>query len=146
MISGGTGTNVIAGHVHCAIDVRIAVPAEAAGIDARPAALRPAGPRVRGTVTGGWNRPPMVPDPGSQLLFKQAQAIAGELGWRLAETSVGGASDGDFVAALGRPVLDGLGAHARHEHVLLDHVFGRGRHCWRAAHGVRAVAAAAPAQ
>lgn len=46
------------------------------------------------------------------------------------ETSVGGAGDGNFVAALGRPVLDGLGAvgggaHARHEHVLLDHVPAR---------------------
>ncbi len=48
----------------------------------------------------------------------------------LGETSVGGAGDGNFVAALGRPVLDGLGAvgggaHARHEHVLLDHVPAR---------------------
>ncbi|GHG92929.1 M20 family metallopeptidase [Streptomyces lanatus] len=127
LISGGTGTNVIAGHAHCGIDVRIALPAEAARVDAALTALRAADPRVRVTVTGGWNRPPMVPDPGSQLLYKQAQSIAGELGWRLAETSVGGASDGNFVAALGRPVLDGLGAvgggaHARHEHVLLDHI------------------------
>ncbi|MFF7162974.1 M20 family metallopeptidase [Streptomyces sp. NPDC008086] len=130
VISGGTGTNIVAGHAHCAIDVRIALPAEAARVDAALTELRPADPRVRVTVTGGWNRPPMVPDPGSQLLLKQAQSIAGELGWRLAETSVGGASDGNFVAALGRPVLDGLGAvgggaHARHEHVLLDHVPAR---------------------
>jgi glutamate carboxypeptidase len=62
----------------------------------------------------------MVPHPGCQLLFEQARSIAGELGWKVAETSVGGASDGNFVAALGRPVLDGLGAvgggaHARHK-------------------------------
>ncbi|MFE7277402.1 M20 family metallopeptidase [Streptomyces sp. NPDC057623] len=130
VISGGTGTNVIAGRAHCGIDVRIAVPAEAPRVDAALAALRPADPRVRVTVTGGWNRPPMVPHPGSQLLFEQAQSIAGELGWKAAETSVGGASDGNFVAALGRPVLDGLGAvgggaHARHEHVLLDHLPSR---------------------
>ncbi|WP_149830737.1 M20 family metallopeptidase [Streptomyces tailanensis] len=127
VISGGTRGNVVAGHARCAIDVRIAVPAEAARIDAALAALRPADPRVRATVTGGWNRPPMVPSPASGLLFKQAQSIAADLGWTAHGTSVGGASDGNFVAALGRPVLDGLGAvgdgaHARHEHVHLDHV------------------------
>ncbi|WP_338785665.1 M20/M25/M40 family metallo-hydrolase [Streptomyces sp. DG1A-41] len=82
---------------------------------------------MRVSVTGGWNRPPMVPTPASRLLFKQAHAAAEELGRPLRETAVGGASDGNFVSALGRPVLDGLGAvgdgaHARHEHVLLDHV------------------------
>ncbi len=130
VIGGGTGSNVVAGRAHCHIDVRVAVPAEAARIDAGLAALRASDPRVRVTVTGGWNRPPMVSGPGSRLLFKRAQSIATELGRTLSETSVGGASDGNFVAALGRPVLDGLGvvgdgAHARHEHVLLDHVPSR---------------------
>jgi glutamate carboxypeptidase len=130
LISGGTGRNVVAGRAHCGIDVRISTPAEAARIDAGMAALRASDPRVRVTVTGGWNRPPLVPNPGSRLLFKQARSIAADLGWTAYETSVGGASDGNFVAALDRPVLDGLGAvgngaHARHEHVLLDHVPAR---------------------
>jgi glutamate carboxypeptidase len=130
LISGGTGRNVVAGHARCGIDVRIAVPAETARIDAALAALRPSDPRVTVTLTGGWSRPPMVPNPASELLFKQAQSIAADLGRPVRETAVGGASDGNFVAALGRPVLDGLGgvgdgAHARHEHVLLDHVPAR---------------------
>ncbi|MFI9171228.1 M20 family metallopeptidase [Streptomyces lincolnensis] len=130
VISGGTGRNVVAGRARCGIDVRIAVPAETARVDAAFAALRPSDPRVSVTLTGGWSRPPMVPNPASQLLFKQAQAIAAELGWTARETSVGGASDGNFVAALGRPVLDGLGAvgdgaHARHEHVVLEHLTDR---------------------
>lgn len=130
VISGGTGRNVVAGRARCGIDVRIAVPAETTRVDAAFAALRPSDPRVSVTLTGGWARPPMVPNPASQLLFKQAQAIAAELGWTARETSVGGASDGNFVAALGRPVLDGLGAvgdgaHARHEHVVLEHLPAR---------------------
>ncbi|MBT2417224.1 M20 family metallopeptidase [Streptomyces sp. ISL-22] len=129
-VSGGTGSNVVAGRAHCRIDVRIAAPAEAARIDAALAALRPADPRVRITVTGGWNRPPMVPGPASRLLFERARSIASDLGRPVSETSVGGASDGNFVAALGRPVLDGLGAvgggaHARHEQVLLDRIPSR---------------------
>ncbi|MFH9063205.1 M20 family metallopeptidase [Streptomyces coeruleorubidus] len=130
LISGGTGRNVVAGRASCGIDVRVPDPAEAARVDAALASLTPSDPRVRVTVTGGWNRPPMVPTPASRLLFKQARAAAEELGWPLRETAVGGASDGNFVSALGRPVLDGLGAvgdgaHARHEHVLLDHLPAR---------------------
>ena len=44
---------------------------------------------------------------------------------RLAGVAVGGGSDGNFTAAIGVPTLDGLGAvgggaHADHEHVLVD--------------------------
>ena len=43
----------------------------------------------------------------------------------LAEGATGGASDGNFTAALGIPTLDGLGAtgdgpHALHEHVIIN--------------------------
>jgi glutamate carboxypeptidase len=53
------------------------------------------------------------------------------LGFELGEAQVGGASDGNFLAALGIPVLDGLGidgdgAHAMHEHILLDDIPRRG--------------------
>ncbi len=46
-----------------------------------------------------------------------------EILFKLEERSVGGASDGNFAAALNVPVLDGLGidgdgAHAAHEHIL----------------------------
>ena len=53
--------------------------------------------------------------------------IAGTIDFDLGETQVGGASDGNFLAALGIPVLDGLGisgdgAHAVHEHIELDDI------------------------
>ncbi|WP_414637581.1 M20 family metallopeptidase [Amycolatopsis sp.] len=130
LISGGTARNVIAGQAWCALDIRVAEPAEMARLDAAFAELRPADPRARVSVRGEWNRPPMVPNPPSQRLFKLAHQVAAELGIALAEVSVGGASDANFVSALGRPVLDGLGAlgggaHSRHEHVLLDHLSQR---------------------
>jgi glutamate carboxypeptidase len=58
-------------------------------------------------------------------LFHRAQELAYDLGLDLEEALVGGGSDGNFCAALGVPVLDGLGAvgggaHARQEHVLVD--------------------------
>nr|WP_253857267.1 M20 family metallopeptidase [Prauserella alba] len=130
LIEGGTGCNVVAGSATCGIDVRVSEPDEMGRIDAAFAALRTSDARASVTVEGEWNRPPMVRNPGSDELFRLAESIAAEAGWELGQVGVGGASDGNFVSALGRPVLDGLGAvgggaHARHEHVLLDHVPGR---------------------
>ncbi|KAA9150276.1 M20 family metallopeptidase [Amycolatopsis acidicola] len=127
LISGGTARNVVAGQAWCALDVRVASVAEMRRVDAALARLRPSDPRARVTLRGEWNRPPMVPNPPSQRLFKLAHQVAAELGFALGEVSVGGASDANLVSALGRPVLDGLGglgggAHARHEHVLLEHL------------------------
>ena len=58
-------------------------------------------------------------------LFRQAQEIGAAMGVALDEGSTGGGSDGNFTAAIGVPTLDGLGAegegaHAAHEHVLVD--------------------------
>ncbi|MEV0351266.1 M20 family metallopeptidase [Nonomuraea sp. NPDC050680] len=127
LITGGTGRNVAAGHASCGIDVRVTDPSEMGRIDGVFAGLRAADPRVTISVTGEWNRPPMTPNPASQRLFKEAQEVAAGLGWQLDEVSVGGASDGNFISALGRPVLDGMGAvgdgaHARHEHLLVEHI------------------------
>jgi glutamate carboxypeptidase len=127
LINGGTGRNVVAGHARCGIDVRVAEPEEVGRIDEVFAGLRASDPRVTVTVTGGWNRPPMTANPPSRRLFEQARTVAAGHGWRLDEAHVGGASDGNFVSALGRPVLDGMGAvgsgaHARHEHVLVEHI------------------------
>jgi glutamate carboxypeptidase len=52
------------------------------------------------------------------------------MGLDLPEGSTGGASDGNFTAALGVPTLDGLGAtgdgpHALHEHVIVNDLASR---------------------
>jgi glutamate carboxypeptidase len=65
-------------------------------------------------------------------LFREAQAVAAELGRELGEGATGGGSDGNLTAALGVPTLDGLGAvgggaHAADEHVSIGDL------PWRAA-------------
>lgn len=127
LIGGGTGRNVAAGQATCGVDVRVTDPAEMGRIDDLFADLRASDPRVTISATGEWNRPPMTPNPASQRLFKEAQEVAAGFGRLVDEVAVGGASDGNFVSALGRPVLDGMGAvgdgaHARHEHVLVEHI------------------------
>ena len=63
--------------------------------------------------------------PQGAALFEQARRIGRALGLDLAEGATGGGSDGNFTAALGVPTLDGLGAlgdgaHAEHEHIVID--------------------------
>lgn len=130
VIGGGTRTNVTAGHAYGAIDVRVRSQAEAERIDAAFAALRPADPRTTIEVSGGWNRPVMERSAATADLFTRTAGLAKGLGLTLEECAVGGASDGNFVAALGLPVLDGFGAvgdgaHARHEHISIKGMLDR---------------------
>jgi glutamate carboxypeptidase len=125
VISGGTGRNVVAGKAVCQVDVRVREPEEMSRIDDALSSLRASDERVRLSVDGEWNRPPMTLNAASADLLERARTVGADLGFHLDHTAVGGASDANFVSALGRPVLDGLGAvgggaHARDEHVRLD--------------------------
>ena len=125
VLRGGTRANVVAGSAEASVDVRVSSLAAQRRIDAVLAALAPHDPRAELTVTGGWNRPVMERAPGIAALYDLAAGVAGRLGFTLPETAVGGASDGNFAAAMGCPGLDGLGAvgagaHARHEHISID--------------------------
>ncbi len=129
-ISGGTTTNVIPEYSTCSVDVRFSVLAEAERIRGALDALLPFDDRVRLEVSGGINRPPMERTPAVIALYEKTRDLAASFGYQLGETQVGGASDGNFVAALGIPVLDGLGiagdgAHTLHEHILVNDIAER---------------------
>jgi glutamate carboxypeptidase len=125
VLQGGTRSNVVAGSARAGVDVRVRSVQAQERIDQLLRGLAPRDPRVRVTVRGGWNRPVMEPSTAIASVYALAHRAAERLGFELRETSVGGASDGNFAAAMGRPVLDGLGAvgggaHARHEHVSIE--------------------------
>ena len=126
-IGGGTRPNVVAAEATMDVDVRIPTEADAARVTTAIATLVPRDPRVRLRVSGGVNRPPMERTAGVAALYERAARISRQLGKELPEGATGGGSDGNFTAALGIPTLDGLGpdgagAHALHEHVLIDSV------------------------
>jgi len=128
---GGTLSNVVAAEAYAEVDVRFSSGDEAARIESEFHNLRPSDPRVQLTVTGGINRPPLERNDKVLALYEQARNVARRLEFELGETQVGGASDGNFAAAAGAPVLDGLGidgdgAHASHEHILIDDIPRRG--------------------
>ena len=127
---GGTRSNVVPAEAWAEVDVRIARNGDGKRIERKFAGLRPVDKRCRLVVTGGINRPPMQRTRATARLFRQAKAMAAELGFILEEASTGGASDGNFTSALGIPTLDGMGAvgegaHARNESILVEHLAPR---------------------
>jgi len=131
VVRGGTRSNVVAAEAEAEIDVRFSTEAESQAIERMFAKVTPIDDRTKVFVSGGINRPPLERTSAVIELFQKARAIASQLDFELGEAQVGGASDGNFLAALGIPVLDGLGisgdgAHAVHEHIEADDIARRG--------------------
>jgi glutamate carboxypeptidase len=127
---GGTKVNVIPAEAWAEVDVRIARKADGPRIERKFAGLKATDKRCALCVTGGINRPPMERGRGTVRLYQSARSLAAELGFTLEESATGGASDGNFTAALGAPTLDGLGAvgegaHARNESIVVEHLAPR---------------------
>ncbi|WP_306507173.1 M20 family metallopeptidase [Corynebacterium sp.] len=122
LIKGGSGSNVVAGKANAEIDIRISTQSELERLDKELDEISWSDSRVTVRVKKDWNRPPMEFTEANKSLFQTAKEAAGEIGIELESTSVGGASDANFISALGTPVLcgigaEGAGAHARYEHV-----------------------------
>ncbi|MFC7430500.1 MULTISPECIES: M20 family metallopeptidase [unclassified Agrococcus] len=126
---GGSTSNTVAAHASFTVDVRAETAAEQARVDEAFHALRPvAGATI--AIVGGINRPPLERT-SSEPVLRRAVAVAERLGIPVPDAvSVGGASDGNYTASIGVPTLDGLGAvgggaHADHEHALVDEIAPR---------------------
>jgi glutamate carboxypeptidase len=114
VIQGGTVSNVVPDDVKLWVDLRVWTPEEAGRVDSAIRSIQP----IEGTqyqVSGGINRPPMVPTEGTFRLFEKAKRLAKEIGFDVGAARVGGASDGNFTALLA-PTLDGFGAVGAHAH------------------------------
>jgi len=124
VIRGGTRSNVVAAQAEIEVDVRFSKMSEARRVENLMSTLEPFDKRVSLSIKGGINRGPLERTADVVKLYHHAREIAAQLGFELGECAVGGASDGNFAAALNVPVLDGLGvdgdgAHAAHEHIFL---------------------------
>jgi glutamate carboxypeptidase len=131
VVGGGTHSNVVPAEARAEVDLRFSTIVEGQRIENIIRNLKPFDERAKLVVTGGINRPPLERTEKVLALYEQARGIASMLDFDLGEASVGGASDGNFVGALGVAVLDGLGiegdgAHAAHEHIVIDDIPVRG--------------------
>lgn len=122
MLRAGNTTNTVPDLAVLDIDVRSFSMNELNRVDASVRNLKAVNPETRYEITGGFNRPPLETT-STMALYERAEKVAKALGMPpLGRASVGGASDGNFAAAAGAQVLDGLGAvgdgaHAAHEWV-----------------------------
>jgi glutamate carboxypeptidase len=124
VISGGTLSNVVAAEARAEVDLRFRTIAQGEDISRRIRSMQPVQNGAQIEIRGGINRPPLERTAAVAALFHRARSIAFHLGLDLGEGASGGASDGNFTAAQGIPTLDGLGvegdgAHAAHEHILV---------------------------
>jgi glutamate carboxypeptidase len=132
LVSGGSRPNVVAERARATIDVRVPSVEDAIRVESAVKALRPRSPRTSLDIRGGFERPPLERSEAVVQLYELAREVSRALGRELGEGGAGGGSDGNFTAAIGVPTLDGLGpqgegAHAVHEHVVVDDL------PWRAA-------------
>lgn len=126
VIHGGTASNVVPDEAVIEVDVRVMQPGEWERIEAEMQSLKPVLDGTLLEITGALNRPPMPYGEGNRLAFEKAMQIAKDkLGMELKAGGSGGGSDGNFVAPLGIPVLDGMGAvgegyHSEREYIFAD--------------------------
>jgi glutamate carboxypeptidase len=131
ILRGGSALNIVAPLATLDFEARLSRLRDFAPLDRKLRALRPFDPRCTLSLAGGLNRPPMERSPATARLFARAATLARRhLGLSLTEAATGGASDGNFTAALGLPTLDGLGptgagAHSPNEHILLNSIAPR---------------------
>lgn len=130
LVRAGSAINTVPALAEADLDVRFRDPGEADRVRDGLRGLR-VGERARLEVELEVNRGPLTPAACEPLLpaLRAAEAAAG---WRsrLEHVEVGGASDGNLAAEAGAYVLDGLGprgdgAHAEHEHVVVDDLLPR---------------------
>jgi glutamate carboxypeptidase len=114
--TAGTSSNTVPAAAQVAVDVRATTRAEQERVHTAMQALASVTDGAVLDLRGGINRPPLE-EGASRDLAALARRCADELGLaELRNVAVGGASDGNFTAALGVPTLDGLGAVGDHAH------------------------------
>ncbi len=123
MITGGTASNVVPDEAEVVVDFRVLVPEETARVTAALQALKPVTADTSLEISGGLNRPPFPNDERMQATFARAREIAAGIGMELKAGGSGGGSDGNFVAPLGIPLLDGLGTCGEGLHSEREYIF-----------------------
>jgi len=128
-VDGGIQPNVVAPHSKAVVDVRVPTVSAGNEIEYIIHSIKPQNPEIRLHIEGGIGRPSMESTPRNQRLWERAHAIGEELGMELHQVRAGGGSDGNTTSQF-TATIDGLGpvgdgAHAIHEHLLIDKTLER---------------------
>jgi glutamate carboxypeptidase len=123
VIQGGTVSNVVPEEALIQVDVRVMQPGEWERLEREMHKLKPVLDGTSIEISGSLNRPPMPFDETMKATFEKAKSIAPQIGMELKAGGTGGASDANFVAPIGIPVLDGLGAVGEGYHSDREYIF-----------------------
>ena len=128
-VDGGIQPNVVAPHSKAVVDVRVPTVSAGNEIEYIIHSIKPHNPEIRLHIEGGIGRPSMESTPRNQKLWERAHEIGEELGIELHQVRAGGGSDGNTTSQF-TATIDGLGpvgdgAHAIHEHLLIDKTLER---------------------
>jgi glutamate carboxypeptidase len=127
LLTSGSTINTVPELAVLEIDARSFSEDDLRRVDAAIKSIAPTLEGARIDVAGGLHRPPLQPSSTVEL-YEIAEKEASRIGMPpLGSAEVGGASDGNFAAAAGARVLDGLGAvgggaHAANEWVKLSYI------------------------
>ena len=125
VVQGGAVRNQVAASAEALIDLRVTTTEEGIRVEREILNASPVHNDAIVEVTGSLNRPPMERTESTVMMLNWVKQFADPLGISLEEIQVGGGSDAQFVAALGIPVLDGMGGvgegpHADHENIVVS--------------------------
>jgi len=118
VIEGGTRPNVVAARCGLKVDLRAAsvVEFDAAATELERIVMTASVDGTHATLDRVAGHQPMERSPAIARLVGLAQQVAGELGFSVNDAATGGASDANTCAAVGLPVLDGLGPIGGDDH------------------------------
>jgi len=124
VVRGGTRPNVTAAHAEADVDVRFVSIADGEAVTEAIRGMTPSTEGTRLEIGGGIEIAPLERTPRNRALWAEARSAAERLGFALGDTISGGGSDGN-TTSLFNATLDGLGAvgdgaHAAHEHVVIE--------------------------
>ena len=125
VVQGGAVRNQVAASAEALVDLRVTTTEEGVRVEREILNASPVLNEAIVEVTGSLNRPPMERTESTVMMLNSIKQFADPLGISLEEIQVGGGSDAQFVAALGIPVLDGMGGvgegpHADHENIVVS--------------------------
>ena len=126
VVSGGISANTVPRHADCQIDFRFKESKDGLAVEQ---AVRQIAARVVSKygaaveVSGGIHRPAMMRTEASVKLYERYAACAKQVGLGYQESdTVGGGSDANNIAALGIPVIDGLGPRGQGFHTNQEYI------------------------
>lgn len=130
VVRGGSVSNVVPDKATASVDVRVLQSSEWTRVEQAMLSLEPVLSGTSIIVDGELNRPPMPESDMIRSSFDRAYQIGKSIGLVLKPGGSGGGSDANFVAALGIPVLDGLGPigegyHSEKEYIITQSLVER---------------------